>query len=219
MKDTKLNWMFGRNSLIALISLYLVLWVWFRIFPSSAFVYTEVYYFVGCFIIGPVNTIFAYFYANFLELGFMTESQLWLGIPFAFLLPGSIINVSIYFGSIIDGFRGIFLSAFFLYLPCFLSIYGILPQWRYYRDKPGIQRLIIGLTCVTTGLTFSTVVLSLEHCLKVDQSLTICIFIVSVFLNSVWNVHSFITILLGGLLANTRRWGLIYYRMVPDHPY
>ena len=44
-----------------------------------------------------------------------------------------------------------------MYLPCFLSLYGILPEWRYYREKPGIQRLIIGLSCVTTGLVFSTV--------------------------------------------------------------
>ena len=85
---------------------------------------------------------------------------MWLGLPFAFLLPGSIINVGIYFGSIIDGFRGIILSGFFLYLPCFLSLYGILPSWRYYRDKPGIQRVFNGLTCVTTGLIFSTVKLN-----------------------------------------------------------
>ena len=148
---------FAKNSLILLLGLYCGLWVWFEIFPQSKYIYSFVFYFVGCFIIGPVNTIFAYFYANFLELDLMTEQQFWLGLPFAFLLPGSIINVGIYFGSIIDGFKGVIISGFFLYLPTFLSLYGILPEWRYYREKPGIQRLFIGLSCVTTGLIFSTV--------------------------------------------------------------
>lgn len=83
--------------------------------------------------------------------------QFWMGVPFAFMLPGSIINVGIYYGSLIDGVTGTILSAFFLYLPCFLSLCGILPQWKYYREKPGIQRLIIGITCVTIGLSFSLV--------------------------------------------------------------
>jgi uncharacterized membrane protein len=77
------------------------------------------------------------------------------------MLPGSIINVGIYYGSLIDGFKGTVLSACYLYLPCFLALCGILPQWRYYRDKPGIQRLSIGITCVTIGFSFSVVLLSL----------------------------------------------------------
>lgn len=88
----------------------------------------------------------------------MDEEQFWIGVPFAFLLPGSIMNVGIYFGALIDGFRGTVLAALFLYLPCFLSLCGILPQWRYYRDKPGIQRLINGISCVAVGLTFSMVI-------------------------------------------------------------
>ncbi len=75
------------------------------------------------------------------------------------MLPGSIINVGIYYGSLIDGFKGTILSACFLYLPCFLALCGILPQWRYYRDKPGIQRLTIGITCVTNGLVFAVVII------------------------------------------------------------
>lgn len=55
--------------------------------------------------------------------------------------------------------------------------------------------------------------------MKIDPSITICTFIVSMFLSQVWGVYSFLIILLGGVLANTRRWGLIYYRQLPDHPY
>ena len=149
--------MFGKTSLIILLTIYLILWVWFKFHPDSHYVYTFVFYFVGCFIIGPTATIFAYSYANFIELGLMDKDQFWLGVPFAYMLPGSIINVGIYYGSVIDGVVGTALSACFIYLPCFLALCGILPQWRYYRDKPGIQRLTNGISCVTNGLCFSIV--------------------------------------------------------------
>lgn len=87
----------------------------------------------------------------------MAEEQIWLGIPFAFLIPGSLVNGGIYFGVLVDGFRGMVLSAIFLYLPCFLSLYGMLPQWRHYRSKPGVQRLVKGITCVTTGFLLAMV--------------------------------------------------------------
>ncbi len=58
-----------------------------------------------------------------------------------------------------------------------------------------------------------------EYCIRVDLSMALCIFIVSVFLNYVVGFYSLFVILIGGLLANTRRWGLIYYRMLPDREY
>lgn len=157
MRNANYGWVFGKVSVYSMIIIYIIFWVFFSYYPDSRFLYTWVNYFVGCVIIGPLNTIFAYFYANYLETGLITENQFWIGLPLAFLTPGSIINVGIFYGSIIDGVRGVLLSAIFLYLPCFLSIYGILPQWRYYRDKPGVQRLIIGLTCVTSGFVLAIV--------------------------------------------------------------
>lgn len=157
--DSNFNWFFGQNAIITLVGMYVVLWVLFTFMSDSLFIYTEVFYFVGCFIIGPINTIFVYFYGNFIELNLMSETQFWIGVPFAFLLPGSILNIGIYFGALIDGFRGTFLSALFLYLPCFLALCGILPEWEKYRNRPGIQRLVIGMNCVTTGFTFSFVLI------------------------------------------------------------
>lgn len=66
-------------------------------------------------------------------------------------------NIGIYFGSVIDGFRGALLAAIFIYLPCFLSLLGLLPEWKSYRDRQGIRRLYEGLTCSTTGLTLAIV--------------------------------------------------------------
>lgn len=49
--------------------------------------------------------------------------------------------------------------------------------------------------------------------------MTICIFIVSLFLSHGWSLYPFMIIIIGGFLANCRRWGLVYYRYMPDHPY
>jgi chromate transport protein ChrA len=57
----------------------------------------------------------------------MTQSQFWMGVPFGFLVPGTSINIAIYYGTLIDGFRGAVLSWICLYMPTFLSVYGILP--------------------------------------------------------------------------------------------
>jgi len=62
-------------------------------------------------------------------------------------------------------------------------------------------------------------VLALEKMIPIDQSITLCIFCFSIFLARAWRIYPFAIILLGGLLANMRRWGLIYYRLDPDHPY
>ncbi len=157
MRNASFGWMFGKVSIYLMIGIYVFFWVFFSYFSTSSYLYVWADYFVGLLVIGPMNTIFAYFYANFLEQGLMTEGQFWIGIPLAYLTPGSLINIGIYYGYLIDGIRGVLLSAIFLYLPCFLSIYGILPQWKYYRDKTGIQRLIIGITCVTSGFVCAIV--------------------------------------------------------------
>lgn len=115
---------------------------------------------MGCFIIGPIDTIFAYLLAILLRQGSINIMQIWIGIPIAFLLPGTHLNIGIYFGSMLDGVRGALLSAVFLYIPCFLSLFGLLPQWKYYRDKQGIQRLYQGIVCATTGLTLSMVIMN-----------------------------------------------------------
>ena len=61
--------------------------------------------------------------------------------------------------------------------------------------------------------------MALEYIIKIDVSMTICIFIVCFFLADAWNLYPFMIIIIGGLLANVRRWGLIYYRFMPDHKY
>jgi hypothetical protein len=80
-----------------------------------------------------------------------------LGAPFAYFAPGSVVNVGVYYGCLIDGLQGALLSIIFIYIPCLLSLYGILPQWNYYRNKSGIQRVIKGLTCVGTGFCLGMV--------------------------------------------------------------
>jgi chromate transporter len=85
----------------------------------------------------------------------------WIALPLVFVLPGTHTNIGIFIGAMVDGFRGALLALISLNLPCFLSIFGLLPEWKNYRDREGIRRLCEGLTCATTGLTLGMV----RHCI------------------------------------------------------
>ena len=88
----------------------------------------------------------------------MTNDQFWLGIPLTFLIPGVPTNISMYYGTIIHGVMGGILSWIFLHIPPILIIFGILPNWDSYRDRAGIQRIIIGISCVTLGILCGCVI-------------------------------------------------------------
>lgn len=154
---SKYSILFGSFSTYLLLGIYLVLWLVFKFNPQSTYIYCGIFYFVACFIFGPASTIFAFLFAYFTESNLMTVEQFWLGVPLAYLLPGTSINIVVYYGTLIDGLRGGLLAWIFVYLPAFLSVYGILPDWYLYRDRPGIQRLLIGVSCVSSGLALASV--------------------------------------------------------------
>jgi chromate transport protein ChrA len=153
----KFNFILGKPSLLLLLGLFFSLWIYFSIYPENAYEYIFSFYWIGCMIIGPVEVIFAYFLSLMLEHPNTTMTQTWMGVAFAFLIPGSHLNIGIYFGSLVDGLKGALCAATFLYIPCFLFLLGMLPQWKFYRQMNGIKRIYEGLTCSTTGLTLSVV--------------------------------------------------------------
>lgn len=146
------NWLLGRNSLYIFIGLFAFLWIVSNSYPNEWYSYTYIFYFAGSLVIGPAATVLAYIYPFLQEMNFITDELFWVGFPFAFLLPGSVVNGTLYYGVLIDGLRGLITAAICFYIPCFISLFGILPQWKYYRAKAGIQRLTKGLNCVSTGI-------------------------------------------------------------------
>jgi chromate transporter len=133
------------------------MWVYFSIYTDNKYIYTFGFYIVSCLIIGPIEVVFAYLLSILTTFGHLNSEEIWVGLPVAFLLPGTHLNVGIYFGAMIDGVRGAIFSAIALFVPSFLSLYGLLPQWIHYRDRQGVQRLYEGLICSTTGLTLAMV--------------------------------------------------------------
>ena len=92
-------------------------------------------------------------------MNLLTDSQIWVGFPLSYLIPGSVVNSGLYYGVVAHGITGLMIAAIFMYLPMFTSLFGILPSWRYYRNKPGVQRLTTGLICVANGLLLGMVIL------------------------------------------------------------
>lgn len=153
-KNLESSALLGKKATLSFLALFFLMWIFFSIYPEHPFLYTFGFYLVGSLIIGPIESIYAYFLAI---IGQSPNSHLWIALPLSFLLPGTHMNIGIFFGTMIDGVRGAVLSALFMYLPCFLSLFGILPEWRSYRDRQGVKRLYEGLICSTTGLTLAMV--------------------------------------------------------------
>ena len=158
-KNMSFNFIMGKPSLMVLVLLFFGLWIYFSVLGEHPLSYIFGFYFVGCLILGPIDSIFPFFLVVLQSYGQLDPNQLWVGLPIAFLLPGTHLNIGIYFGAMMDGVRGAFLSAIFLYLPCFLSLFGLLPQWKHYRDRQGVQRLYEGVVCSLTGLCLAMVLL------------------------------------------------------------
>ena len=131
-------WLLGKNSIYIFVGLFLFLLLLSSINANAWYSYAYIFYFCGSLVMGPVATVFAYIYAFFMELNLIPEYLFWVGLPFAFILPGSSVNGVLYFGVLIDGFRGLIVAAISLYVPCFMTLYGILPNWKFYRAKPGV---------------------------------------------------------------------------------
>lgn len=151
------SWIFGKWAVIILVGLYAYLGLSFRINQKQSYYFAYTFYFVGCFVFGPSTTLFPLLYPAFLELEQMEDHQFWFGVPISFLVPGSPTNVAIYYGTVLYGVAGGFLAWLFLHIPSFLIVYGILPSWDEYRERAGIQRIIIGMNCVSLGFLFSAV--------------------------------------------------------------
>ncbi len=127
------NLLLGKPSLVVLLAIFFALWTFFSFYPDHHYAYIFSFYFVGCLIIGPIEVIFAYFLSILLVYPTINITQMWVGFSIAFLVPGSHINIGMYFGSLIDGVVGGILAVLALYIPFFLFLLGALPQWKYYR--------------------------------------------------------------------------------------
>lgn len=206
------NFILGKFSLYLMLFILAFLWIYFSIYVDDKYSYIFGFYLVGCLIIGPIESIFAFFLAVLTPFGHLDPIQIWIGVSLSFLLPGSHLNLGIYFGAMLDGPRGALLAALFVNLPPFLSLFGILPQWKHYRDRQGIRRLYEGLICSTTGLILAMIFLIMNHCMQYDISSPLCIFFISIFLNYFIGRYSFVIILLGGFFGYVRHFALNCYR-------
>ena len=162
-RNISFNFILGKPSIIALVVLLFGMWIFFSVFDEHPLSYILSFYLVGILVLGPIDSIFPLFMVTLHALGHLDYNQIWVGLPIAFLIPGTHLNIGIYFGAMLDGVRGALLSAIFLYLPCFLSLFGLLPQWKHYRDRQGVQRLFSGIICSMTGLSLAMVLLNAQR--------------------------------------------------------
>lgn len=100
------------------------------------------FYYIGSLIIGGGHVIIPLMLTIFSSRFGLSEDSFWNGFSFASAMPGPLFNFSIYVGSLIDGPLGAGLSGLSLFAPAFFSIWGLLPYWDKYRNRPKVKRIL-----------------------------------------------------------------------------
>jgi len=68
-KNLTFNFIMGKPSLILLLMLLFGMWLFFSIYPNSSYSYIFGFYFVGCMVVGPMDSSFAFFLATLHAFG------------------------------------------------------------------------------------------------------------------------------------------------------
>lgn len=155
----KHSWIFGKWAIGLLVGIYVYLGLSSKIHDQQSYYFAYLFYFAGCFIFGPATTVFPLLYPAFVSIDQISDHQFWFGVPLCFLVPGNPTNIAIYYGTVLYGVLGGLLGWLFLQLPSFLLLFGIMPSWDEYRDRAGIQRIMIGMNCVSLGFLMSSVII------------------------------------------------------------
>lgn len=57
-------------------------------------------------------------------------------------MPGPMFNIAIYIGALIGGVPVALLAEFFMFLPGFFTIFGLLPYWKQYRSLKIVRSIL-----------------------------------------------------------------------------
>jgi chromate transport protein ChrA len=213
LQDLKrLSRFFGNLSIYLYLLLLGALWVLSSVFPHPLLCIAWDYFFIGSLVFGSGHSVFTALYLHTVINGAVDADLFWLGLPVMMLIPGPPSNFVIFLGFLMDRGVGALVAWLCFYLPCILSIYGFLPNWHRVRNLAALQRFCIGMRCFNLGVTLTTVPIVLLEAGKADLVLMLMIFMVTFVLSYAYERNYAAVIFLGALLANLRRWAVLYYR-------
>ncbi|KAM3136093.1 hypothetical protein pb186bvf_011898 [Paramecium bursaria] len=148
------NPLLGYRSLILYVSLFAIFiilqldWLYYKV--ASGFFRS------GSLVIGGGHVVLPLIQIELEE--YITQQQFSDAFALVSCMPGPMFSIAIYLGAMIGGVPLALISQFFMFLPGFFTIFGLLPYWKQYKDIKIIKAALNGIAAVTTGFIVSTIV-------------------------------------------------------------
>jgi chromate transport protein ChrA len=202
---------FGYFSIYLLLMVVALVWASCSLLDSPLLTHAWSYLVVGLLVYGSGHSLIG---ISFLHLysKFSQPYVFWLAVPCCILMPGltSPFLVS-YYGFTEGGLAGSAVALGCYYLPIMLIIFGLMPKWSTLHSTMAVQRMAVGMTCLNLGLLLFGLLQMLASTHR-EGMLSFLIFVIGFVVHYMYEVSNWKTILFSILLANIRRWGMIYYR-------
>lgn len=207
---------FGKNSLYTYITILAIL-IFLRISLKNKEVEAAIsFYYVGSLLMGGGHVGIPLLFSEFTALKMITSDIFFYGFSVNNMMPGPIMNLSVYIGGFADGVRGSVIAYIFLYLPTFFFIWGVLPYWHSHRKDPNINNFIRGAGLVSIGFVFATAYILWQNAGQEDIVTSSLLVVISFVLLNIYELPAPFVVMLGGVLMVVRYMTLKNYRGVED---
>ncbi len=110
------------------------------------------FYRSGAFVFGGGHVVLPLLEKEIVLSGWLDRETFLAGYGAAQAVPGPLFTFAAYLGYFLDGIFGAGLSLFWIFLPSFLIVFGVLPYWEKIRSYDKIQSAIQGMNSSVLGI-------------------------------------------------------------------
>ncbi|NMO96305.1 chromate efflux transporter [Paenibacillus lemnae] len=147
-----------KSGMICLI-LFFVLLLGLPVLASSSSLswisIADEFYRTGSLVFGGGHVVLPLLEAGTVQQGTVSANDFIAGYGAAQAVPGPLFTFAAYLGTLMQGLPGALLAAFFVFLPGFLLVVGILPVWSRIRQYPGLNQALGGVNAAVVGILFA----------------------------------------------------------------
>lgn len=168
---------------------------------SKLMVLIEGFYRIGAVVFGGGHVVLPMMMAEFVEGNHLLTAREFLdAFVISSFLPGPMTNISCYLGYTMSGFAGSILAYLASFLPCFLSIWAVIPYWVKLRSNPSISTALKGISCAAIGFIYTAIYLMYKKTLAFAPMQATSTIMLAFGILMIWDISAPVLILGSGCL-------------------